>query len=147
MNYQIFIRKYYLLTILLLIIFYQGCTFEKPNKNNGFIQSSTGLKYKVLKEGRGEPVKVGQEILIHEKMLYMNDSLLFNSRNLPHPVKVLIGGNQVIKGIDEALPGMKKGEIKKLIIPPHLSKRIGTQTFPHPDSTLVYEIELIEILN
>ena len=96
--------------------------------------------------GNGEPVKPGQEILLHETMSYSNDSLLFDSRKLPNPIKVLVGANQVIKGIDEGLVGMKKGEIKKLIIPPALSKRTGVQTFPHPDSTLVYEIELIDIL-
>ncbi len=41
---------------------------------------------------------------------------------------------------------MKKGEIRKLIVPPSLSKRTGNQTFPHPDSTLIYEVELIDIL-
>lgn len=45
-------------------------------------------------------------------MSYMNDSLLFDSRTFPNPVKVLVGGNQAIAGIDEALVGMKKGEIK-----------------------------------
>ena len=59
-----------------------------------------------------------------------------------NPKKVLVGSNQVIKGIDEALIGMKKGEIRKLIIPPALSKRSGIPRFPHPDSILVYEIEL-----
>ncbi|NII26927.1 hypothetical protein HB364_17690 [Pseudoflavitalea sp. X16] len=115
-------------------------------KKYGFNESPSGLKYRTLREGTGEPAKAGQEVLIHETMSYYNDSLLFDSRKLPRPIKVLIGGNQVIKGIDEGLVGMKKGEVKKLIIPPALSKRQGVQTFPHPDSTLIYEIELMDIL-
>jgi FKBP-type peptidyl-prolyl cis-trans isomerase len=129
---------------------FQNCSSSKSgkqyNRNNDFTESPSGLKHKIIKEGTGEPVKAGQEILLHETMSYSNDSLLFDSRKLPGPIKVLVGANQVIKGIDEGLVGMKKGEIKKLIIPPALSKRTGVQTFPHPDSTLIYEIELIEIL-
>ena len=147
MNYKSTIG-YFFITGLLII--FQFCSSSKTanhsNKKNGFIESESGLQYKVLKEGTGEPVKIGQEILLHETMSYTNDSLLFDSRKLPNPVKVLVGGNQVIKGIDEALVGMKKGEVKKLIIPPALSKRTGVQTFPHPDSTLIFEIELIDIL-
>ena len=114
---------------------------------NDFTKISSGLQYKIIKEGSGEPSRIGQEVMIHETMSYLNDSLLFDSRKLPHPVKVLIGGKQAIQGVDEGLVGMKTGEIKKLIVPPKLSKRSGNHSFPHPDSTLVYEIELIEILD
>ncbi|HMC01437.1 MAG TPA: FKBP-type peptidyl-prolyl cis-trans isomerase [Flavobacteriaceae bacterium] len=121
---------------------------QKNNQNETkFIKTESGLKYLIVKEGIGNPVEVGQEVLIQETMSYRNDSLLFDSRNLPSPVKVLVGGSQAIKGVDEGLVGMKKGEIKILIVPPNLSKRSGNSTFPHPDSTLVYEIELIDILN
>lgn len=114
---------------------------------NDFTKTSSGLQYKIIKEGSGEPSRIGQEVMIHETMSYLNDSLLFDSRKLPHPVKVLIGGKQAIQGVDEGLVGMKTGEIKKLIVPPKLSIRSGNHSFPHPDSTLVYEIELIEILD
>ncbi|HAD98168.1 MAG TPA: peptidylprolyl isomerase [Cryomorphaceae bacterium] len=105
------------------------------------------MKYIVLKKGKGEAAQLGSEVLIHEKMSYPNDSLLFSSYDLPGPVKFMVGANQVIAGVDEGVRGMKKGEIRKLIVPPSLSKRSGNQTFPQPDSTLVYEIELIDILS
>jgi peptidylprolyl isomerase len=79
-------------------------------------------------------------------MSYTNDSILFDSRTLPNPVKILVGGGQAVAGVDEALVGMKKGEIKKLIVPPKLSKRTGEHTFPNPDSTLLYKVELIDIV-
>jgi peptidylprolyl isomerase len=128
-----------------------SCTDQKgakeANDNNEKTTTTTsGLTYMILKKGTGAFAKEGQEVLIHETMSYLNDSLLFSSRNLPSPVKVLIGANQAIKGVDEGLRGMQKGEVRKLIVPPSLSKRTGNPTFPHPDSTLVYEIELMEIL-
>lgn len=127
--------------VIVIVFCLTGCAAKK------FVQSDTGLKYKIIKKGRGETASHGKEVLIHEKMSYQNDSLLFSSYNLPGPVKFLVGGHQVIDGIDEGVRGMKKGEIRKLIVPPSLSKRRGSQTFPHPDSTLVYEIELIDILS
>ncbi|MCW5912702.1 MAG: FKBP-type peptidyl-prolyl cis-trans isomerase [Cyclobacteriaceae bacterium] len=128
------------LIVTAIILCATSCATKK------IVHSDSGLKYMVLKKGKGEVAKVGNEVLIHEKMSYQNDSLLFSSYNLPSPIKFLVGGNQVIDGVDKGVRGMKRGEIRKLIVPPSLSKRMGNQTFPHPDSTLVYEVELIDIL-
>lgn len=112
-----------------------------------YTTTASGLQYKILKEGTGVEAADGTEVLIHERMYYQNDSLLFDSYTLPGPVKVLVGGHQAIAGLDEALHGMKEGEIKELIVPPVLSKRSGNINFPHPDSTLIYKVELVKILN
>ncbi|MBW1296500.1 YceI family protein [Aquimarina litoralis] len=112
-----------------------------------FITTDSGLRYKIIKNGNGPKVISGQEVLIHETTKYPNDSLVYTSRNRPNPLKILVGGNQVIKGVDEGLLGMQKGEIRKLIVPPALSKRTGNITFPHPDSILHYDIELIDIVD
>ena len=127
--------------VSLILICLLGCSSPK------LIETQSGLQYTVIKKGKGKKARVGNEVLLHEKMSYTNDSLLFSSYSLPRPIKALIGGNQVIDGVDEGLRGMKKGEIRKLIVPPSLSKRKGPQTFPHPDSVLIYEVELIDILN
>ena len=105
-------RSHFRPVLLMLII--MGCQHQPGVDKDGFSVSESGLKYRVIREGSGRTARVGQEILLHEKMFYMNDSLLFDSRQLPNPVKVLIGGNQAIKGIDEALVGMRKGEIKEM---------------------------------
>jgi FKBP-type peptidyl-prolyl cis-trans isomerase len=131
--------KYISQLILILMI---GCA---PSIK--WTTTSTGLKYSVLKKGVGEPAIIGNEVLIHESLRYTNDSLLFDSHTLPQPIKIKIGANQAIAGVDEALNGMKKGEIRKLLVPPHLSRRSGNPTFPHPDSTLKYEIEIVQILH
>ncbi|UII19567.1 FKBP-type peptidyl-prolyl cis-trans isomerase [Fulvivirga ligni] len=133
--------------LLLCFTIALSCNAVSDSNNDDFIESSSGLKYKILKEGSGEPAKAGQEVLVHETMSYMNDSLLFDSRTLPNPVKILVGGSQAIAGVDEALVGMKKREIKELIVPPNLSRRTGEHSFPHPDSTLLYRVELVDIVN
>lgn len=61
------------------------------------------------------------------------------------PITFTLGTKQVIDGVDEAVTGMKAGEIRKVIIPPHLSKRQEYPSYLSPDSTLLYQIELVEI--
>ncbi|WP_299436797.1 YceI family protein [uncultured Aquimarina sp.] len=131
--------KMYLGVIIVIFIF--SCS-----KKTDFITTESGLQYKIVKPGAGMAVVKGQEVLIHETTKYTNDFIVYTSRDRPEPLKILVGGNQVIKGVDEGLLGMQKGEIRKLIVPPSLSKRMGNMTFPHPDSTLLYDIELIDIV-
>ena len=133
-------KKVILLFVLLII----SCKEEKSG--DAMKTTASGLQYKTIKQGSGAAAKVGDEVIIHETMSYSNDSLLFDSRTLPTPVKILVGGSQAIQGVDEGIRGMQEGEIRKLIVPPALSKRSGNPTFPHPDSVLVYEVELIEIV-
>ncbi|MCK8520211.1 YceI family protein [Aquimarina sp. D1M17] len=133
------------LSILLLIIT-ASCSQYANDKRTSLITTDSGLQYSILKEGKGKPVIEGQEVLIHEITTYRNNEEVYSSRKSDQPIKVLIGGNHVINGVDEGLRGMKKGEVRKLIVPPALSKRTGNITFPHPDSILVYEIELLDVL-
>ncbi len=126
-----------------VITVFFGCSDTKTD----FVTTESGLQYKVIKTGAGPAVVTGNEVLIHETTKYRNDSIVYTSRNRPNPLNIVVGGNQVIKGMDEGLLGMKKGEVRKLIVPPSLSKRTGNITFPHPDSTLLYEIELIDIVS
>ena len=139
------------ISYLVLIALVMGCSSLKNEKTSDTKDISTtlpsGLTYEIINKGTGEVAKEGQEVLIHETMSYLNNSkVLFSSREIGHPIKFQIGGNQVIKGVDEGVKGMRKGEIRKLIVPPALSKRSVYPSFLSPDSTLLYKIELVDIL-
>jgi FKBP-type peptidyl-prolyl cis-trans isomerase FkpA len=62
-------------------------------------------------------------------------------RNQP----ISFGLNQVIKGWTDGVPGMKPGGVRRLLIPPEMAygKRGAGKDIP-PDSTLIFEIELLE---
>ena len=126
----------FMLVLLVLV----GCSAEKV------MTTRSGLQYKRLKKGSGSKAKVGQEILLFETTRYRNGTILYSNEHNTNPVKVLIGGNQATQAVDEALVGMKAGEVKEIIAPPHLVKRTGYPPNVHPDSTLVIKLILHKIL-
>ncbi|WAC15351.1 FKBP-type peptidyl-prolyl cis-trans isomerase [Dyadobacter pollutisoli] len=106
----------------------------------------SGLQYTILKKGSGPKAETGKEILLFETTSYRNGTVLYSNENSTSPVKVLIGGNQATQAVDEALVGMRAGEIKKIIAPPYLVKRKDYPENVHPDSTLVIKMILHKIL-
>ena len=61
------------------------------------------------------------------------------------PLRFTLGTGQVIKGWDQGIIGMKVGGQRKLIIPPHLGYGDQDMGVIPPNSTLIFNIELIEI--
>lgn len=126
--------------IALILCCMNGCQTTRIGK------TSTGVEFSVLKRGSGPEAKSGQEILLFETTSYRDGTVLYSNEYTSKPVRVLIGGNQATQAVDEALVGMKAGEIKKIIAPPNTVKR---KTYPpnvHPDSTLVIKLILSKIL-
>ncbi|KAI8509240.1 Peptidyl-prolyl cis-trans isomerase fkbp9 [Branchiostoma belcheri] len=60
----------------------------------------------------------------------------------------ILGRGEVIKGMDQGLKGMCAGEKRKITIPPHLAYGDkGVEGAIPPGATLVFEVELIELLD
>lgn len=109
----------------------------------GQIPTTTGLSFTIVKMGTGEPVKSGQKVKAHYTGWLMDGTKFDSSLDRGEPFEVVIGVGQVIKGWDQAIVGMKDGEIRRLYIPPNLAygeKGIGP--IP-PNSTLVFEVEML----
>ena len=106
-----------------------------------------GVKYETLKEGTGPELKPGQKAEMHYVGKLEDGSVFDSSRTKtpPTPFVVTISSGQVIKGWDEAIPGMKVGEMRKLTIPPAMAYgKLGKGKIP-PNATLIFEVELLGI--
>jgi FKBP-type peptidyl-prolyl cis-trans isomerase len=106
----------------------------------------SGVKYETIKEGKGAVAKAGQRVTVHYVGTLDDGRKFDSSRDRREPKTFLIGAEKVIKGWDEAIPGMKIGEIRKLEIPPNAA--YGAQGQPPtiaPNATLHFEVELINV--
>lgn len=121
-------------------------TFLVIGCSKKMIETNSGLKYRILKQGSGQKAKVGDEILLYETTSYRDGTVLYSNYDSTSPVKVLIGGNQATQAVDEGLRGMRVGEIRELTASPNLVKRKGYPSNVSPDSTLIIKMRLDKIL-
>jgi peptidylprolyl isomerase len=107
--------------------------------------TQSGLMYEVVNEGTGdEKPSAGDTVSAHYTGMFLDGRKFDSSVDRGQPISFPVGAGRVIKGWDEALLDMKKGEKRILIIPPQLAYgRSGRGPIP-PNSTLVFEVELLD---
>jgi peptidylprolyl isomerase len=109
------------------------------------VATDSGLMYEVVKEGSGDAKpKVGETVSAHYVGMFLNGRLFDSSVDRGEPIRFPVGTGRVIKGWDEALLDMKKGEKRVLIIPPQLAYGSRGRGPIPPNSTLVFEVELLD---
>jgi FKBP-type peptidyl-prolyl cis-trans isomerase len=107
--------------------------------------TKSGVKYETLKEGTGPVCKAGQEVTIHYVGTLENGQVFDSSRTKGTPLKFAVGTGKVIKGWDEAVPGMKVGEQRKLFIPAAVGYgALGSPPRIPPNAPLIFEVELMD---
>jgi peptidylprolyl isomerase len=108
--------------------------------------SKTGLYWVVNKEGEGDKPTPGTMIKAHYTGKLLENGRKFDSSyDRGEPIEFKVGVGQVIKGWDQALLGMKRGEKRTLIIPPRLAygDRGAGGVIP-PNAGLVFDVELVD---
>ncbi len=104
--------------------------------------SASGLYFKVLQPGEGEekPPR-GKLCAVRYRGTFLNDKV-FDER-LKSPFKFRVGIGQVIRGWDEAVADMRRGEKRLVVVPYWLGYgEQGKVPYIMPRTTLVFEIEL-----
>ncbi len=98
-----------------------------------------------LVEGTGTEAAAGNEVVVEYKGTF-EDGRVFDQSYGRSPFSFVLGAGKVIKGWDLGVAGMKEGGKRKLIIPSHLGygSRGAGASIP-PDTTLVFEVELLSV--
>ena len=124
----------------------QGNVFLEENKKRANIVTlPSGLQYEVINEGKGKMAKATDQVKCHYEGTLIDGTMFDSSIKRGQPA--VFGVNQVIPGWVEALQLMPEGSKWKLYIPSELgygAQGAGEMIPPH--STLVFEVELLEVL-
>jgi FKBP-type peptidyl-prolyl cis-trans isomerase len=117
----------------------------KP-KANKVVTTASGLKYEVLKKGKGATATAGHMVTVHYTGWLTNGTKFDSSVDRGQPFQFNLGAHQVIQGWDEGVAGMKIGEKRKLTIPSSLGYGAqGAGGVIPPNSTLIFDVELLGV--
>jgi len=108
-------------------------------------KTNSGLMYIRVKKGTGPPPGPGSTVSVHYTGMFKDGKIFDSSVSRGKPIEFKAGVGQVIKGWDEALLTMRKGEKRTLLIPYWLA--YGEQGYPGaipPKSDLIFEVELMD---
>lgn len=109
------------------------------------VQTNSGMYYQVEQKGEGKPPAAGTMIKAHYTgRLLLGNRKFDSSYDRGEPIAFPVGAGRVIRGWDEALSQMTKGEKRTLIIPPELAygERGAGGVIP-PNAWLVFDVELV----
>jgi peptidylprolyl isomerase len=107
--------------------------------------TDSGLMYEVMAKGSGSgKPRPGDTVSAHYTGMFLDGRKFDSSVDRGEPIRFPVGAGRVIKGWDEALLDMTKGEKRILIIPPQLAYGSQGRGPIPPNSTLVFEVELLD---
>lgn len=110
------------------------------------VTTGSGLKYIVVKKGKGKKSEAGKMAEVHYTGWLTDGKKFDSSRDRNETFEFNLGAGQVIKGWDEGVSLMKIGDKFRLIIPPDLGYgEKGAGDVIPPNATLIFDVELIGV--
>jgi FKBP-type peptidyl-prolyl cis-trans isomerase len=104
------------------------------------------VEKETIQEGEGQEVKDGDTVEMHYKGMFLDGKQFDSSYDRGQTFSFKVGTGQVIKGFDEAVRGMKPGGKRRATIPPEFGYGTrGAGNVIPPNSTLVFEVELVSV--
>ncbi len=125
----------------------EGNAFLEKNKSReGVKTTESGLQYEVIKEGTGPKPTAENTVKVHYHGTLINGKVFDSSVDRGEPAEFPVGG--VIPGWTEALQMMPVGSKWKIYLPANLAYgERGAGGDIQPNSTLIFEVELLEIVS
>lgn len=123
----------------------EGVAFlDSIAKTEGVVKTESGLCYKVVTEGKGDVPASTDRVKVHYRGTLIDGTEFDSSYKRNEPTT--FGANQVISGWTEALTMMPVGSKWILYIPQELAYGSRDMGQIKPFSTLIFEVELLEIV-
>jgi FKBP-type peptidyl-prolyl cis-trans isomerase FklB len=123
----------------------EGTAFLAENaEKEGVKTLPSGLQYRVLSEGKGDPPAATDAVTVHYRGTLVDGSEFDSSYGRGEPATFPL--DRVIPGWTEGLQLMRPGAKYRLFVPPELAygeRGSGAKIGPH--STLVFEVELLSV--
>jgi len=126
----------WLITIAIMLLV-AGCSKDDKNMNGELI-----IEDIIVGQG-AEAVK--HSIITVNYTGWLEDGTKFDSSLNPgrEPLRFTLGAGQMIQGFDQGILGMKVGGKRKLTIPPNLGYGSQDKGIIPPNSTLIFELDLL----
>lgn len=104
-------------------------------------------KLEILDEvvGTGVEAVAGKSVTVNYSGTLIDGTKFDSSYDRNEPFAFNLGAGEVIAGWDQGVVGMKVGGKRKLVIPPSLGYGSADLGVIPPNSTLVFEVELLKV--
>lgn len=96
--------------------------------------------------GAGAEAREGRAVSVHYVGKLADGSVFDDSHPRAHPLTFIVGDKNIIRGWNQGIVGMKKGGVRKLVVPPHLGYGDAAQAKIPAGSTLYFELELVHVV-
>ena len=118
-----------------------------PTKVTGDgVKTDSGLQYWDIKIGLGPLAKAGDHVKVHYTGWLTTGKRFDSSVDAKQPYEFTLGQDEVIKGWDEGVAGMKVGGKRQLRIPPDLAYGEAGHPPQIPENaTLIFDVQLLAI--
>lgn len=139
------LRYFLTFCVITVTIMTMSCSTARVAQTNFKTESGLIITDVTLSDN-GQIAMNGNKVQVHYVGTLMDGTKFDSSRDRGAPFKFTIGKGEVIKGWDEGIKGMHVGDIRTLTIPPQLGYGERKMGKIPANSTLIFEVELIKIV-
>jgi FKBP-type peptidyl-prolyl cis-trans isomerase FkpA len=121
----------------------QNAVAAAAAKEDGAVVTASGLVYRSLKDGTGASPSASDKVKVHYRGTFPDGREFDSSYNRNQAIEFPLSG--VIKCWTEGVQKMKTGGKAKLTCPPEIAYGASGRSSIPPNSTLLFEVELLEV--
>ena len=112
---------------------------------NSFSSSVSGFEIQDIVVGTGAEAVAGKTIVVNYSGAFTDGRVFDSSYTRGVPFEFVLGAGEVIPGWDKGFDGMRVGGKRQLVIPPAFGYGAAGRPGIPPNSTLVFEVELLGV--